>query len=228
MFRALAVSLCLMLAACTTTDQKFADREAPKPAAGARILLVEPDVQLSLLTIAGLQEPKADWTKSAQANLDGAMQTALRQRSHQFRELDPANAQEGRIGQLLRLHEAVGLSIVAFDYGALDLPTKKNSFDWTLGQGAQVLGQQYDADYALFTYARGSYSSGGRKAAMVGMALLGVSMPLGGQQAFASLVDLKTGRVVWFNVAKAAPSADMRTPEGAQAFVDAMMKEAPL
>ena len=228
MFRALAVCLCLLATACTTTDQKFADRTAARPAPGARILIVEPDVELSVLTIAGIEEPRADWTKSAQANLDAAIQKVLAQRSHQFRELDPATAQEGRVGQLLRLHEAVGQSIIAFNYGAIDLPTKKRSFDWTLGEGAQALGRQYDADYALFTYGRGSYSSGGRKVAMVGMALLGSAMPLGGQQAFASLVDLKTGRVVWFNIAKAAPTADMRDPEGAQAFVDAMMKDAAL
>ncbi|MBW3560067.1 MAG: hypothetical protein KY449_09920 [Proteobacteria bacterium] len=229
MFRALALCFCLFAAACTTTDQKFADRGAPRPAPGARILLVEPDVQLSVLTMAGLDEPRADWSKSAQANLDAAMQAALRQRSHQFRELDPATAQEGRIGQLLRLHEAVGRSILAFSYGQIDLPTKRKRFEWTLGEGAQALGRQYGADYALFTYGRGSYSSGGRKVAMVGMALLGAGiMPLGGQEAFASLVDLRTGRVVWFNVAKAAPTADMRDPEGAQAFVDAIMKDAPL
>lgn len=228
MFRILAISLCLLIAACTTTNQKFADRDAPKPAPGARILVVDPDVELSLLTAVGLQEPRADWTKAAQTNLDTAVQNVLKSRSHEFRELDPSTALEGRAGQLLRLHEAVGLSIMAFNYGSLKLPTKKSSFDWTLGEGAQALGQQYDADYALFTYGRGSYSSTGRKAAMVGLALLGVSVPLGGQQAFASLVDLKTGRVVWFNVARAAPSADMRTPEGAQEFVAAMMKDAPL
>lgn len=229
MLRALAVSLCLILvAACTTTNQKFADRTAAKPAAGARILVVEPDVSLSVLTIAGLPEPRADWSKSAQSNLDQAVQQLLRSRSHQFREMDPAEAQEGRVGQLLRLNEAVAQSIMAFDYGSLDLPNKKGRFDWTLGEGARTLGETYGADYALFVHGAGSYSSGGRKVAMVGMALLGVGMPMGGQQAFASLVDLKTGRVVWFNVARAAPTADMRSPEGAQELVAAMMKDAPL
>jgi len=229
MLRALALCVCLMAAACTTTNQKFADREAPKPAPGARILVVDPDVQLSVLTVASLEEPRADWTDQARTNLDKAVQDVLRARSHAFRELNPDEAQEGRIGQLLRLHEAVGLSIMAFDYGYLDLPNKKGRFDWTLGEGAQALGEQYGADYALFTYGRGSYSSTGRKVAMVGLALLGAGvMQPGGQQAFASLVDLKTGRVVWFNVARAAPTADMRSPEGAEALVAAMMKDAPL
>jgi hypothetical protein len=228
MFRVLVICMALLATACTTTNQKFADRTAAKPPAGARILVVEPDVQLSIITIAGIEEPRADWTKSAQANLDAAVQGVLKSRAHQFREMDPGEAQDGRVGQLLRLHEAVGRSILAIDYGGLKLPTKKNRFDWTLGEGAQALAQAYDADYALFTYGRGSYSSTGRKVAMVGAALLGAALPPGGQQAFTSLVDLKTGRVVWFNVARAAPNADMRDPEGARAFVDVVMKDAPL
>ena len=34
---------------------------------------------------------------------------------------------------------------------------------------------------------------------MVGMAMLGAAMPMGGQTIQASLVDLKTGQVVWYN-----------------------------
>jgi len=87
---------------------------------------------------------------------------------------------------------------------------------------------QFGADYALFVTARGTYSSAGRKAAMIGMAMLGVSIPLGSQQIFASLVDLRTGRVVWFNVATAGPQADIRTPEGASLLVKDLLKGVPI
>jgi hypothetical protein len=63
---------------------------------------------------------------------------------------------------------------------------------------------------------------------MVGAALLGVSVPLGQQQVFASLVDLRTGRVVWFNVAVAGPQADMRSQEGAQSLCRSLLKGVPL
>ena len=76
--------------------------------------------------------------------------------------------------------------------------------------------------------ANGTYASAGRKALMVGAALLGVSLPLGHQYAFASLVDLKTGRIVWFNVANAGPDADMRDPQGSKILVGALLKDAPL
>ena len=219
----------LLVAACTTTSTRIADAAGPKPAAGAKVLLVQPDVQLSLLTAVGLTEPKADWTAQGRENLSAQLKTATAGRSLQFRELDPAKAEDEKVLQLLRLHEAVGQSIMAFNYGYVTLPTKnRKTLDWTLGRGAQALGQAYDADYALFTYGRGSYSSGARKAMMVAGALLGVSVPLGGQTAFASLVDLKTGQVVWFNVAKAGPQADMRDPEGAKLLVTSLLEKAPL
>ena len=42
------------------------------------------------------------------------------------------------------------------------------------------------------------------------------------QVAFASLVDLKTGQIVWFNTL-AATSGDIRTPEGAQKMVNSLL-----
>jgi len=230
MKRILAVAVaCLMLAACTTTNVKSAAGAlASKPAAGARILLVQPDIELSVLTVSGLLEPRADWTASGRGNIQSSVETALKGKSHTYSNLDPNQAMGGRGGQLLRLNGEVGKSIILFNYGLINLPTKTGSFDWTLGEGAQTLGQTYNADYALFVYGRGSYSSGARVAVMIGMAALGVGLPTGGQQVFASLVDLKTGQVVWFNLATAAPGADMRTPEGAKLLTDSLLKDIPL
>jgi hypothetical protein len=53
-------------------------------------------------------------------------------------------------------------------------------------------------------------------------------MPLGGQQAFASLVDLRTGNVIWFNVAQASPNQDMRDLGGATSFTTTLLRGAPL
>jgi len=228
-FRGLAIVACLFLAACTTTNTRLADsaKTAGKPPAGARVLIIQPDIELSLLTVSGVPEARADWSKAARDNVRGELKAAASAKSLTLRELDPSAVEEPKIAQLLRLNEAVGGSIQGFDYGLYKLPTKK-SFDWTLGEGAQTLGQAYDADYALFTFSRGSFSSGGRKAAMVGMALLGVSLPAAHQTAFVSLVDLKTGRVVWYNFAVAGADCDMRTPEGAKTFTQALLKNAPL
>lgn len=218
------LAACVILAACTTTSTQLAFEDAPKPPPGARIILVEPDVHLALLTVGGMQEPRADWSRQGQDNLAAEMQASLEGRRHAFRMIDPEGAMEGRTGQLLRLNEAVTRSIPAYGH----LPTKKGEFAWTLGSGTQALGAAYEADYALFVTARGSYASSGRVVAMIGMAALGVGIPLGSQSAMASLIDLKTGRVVWYNTALAGPNADMRDPEGARSLVASMLKDAPL
>lgn len=225
MLRSLAIAACLFIAACTTTQTKLADKAAPKPPAGSKILIVQPDVELSMLTASGLLEPKADWSQESRGYLASELAGAMKGRSHEIKTLDPATALEGRPGQLLRLHEVVGASIMSYGF----LPTKKDNFDWTLGEGAQVLSETYDADYALFTYGRGSYSSGGRKAAFILAAAAGVSIPMGSQLAFASLVDLKTGKVVWFNTASTVNGGDdLRQPGGAATLTKALLKDIPL
>jgi hypothetical protein len=218
---------CLLMAACTTTNTKLAADLGAKPPPGARVLLLQPDVQLGLLTAGGVTEPRADWSKAAQANLAGELEAQLKTKSHALKVLDPETAMDGRRGQLLRLHEAVGQSILSYSYGPFKLPTKK-AFDWTLGEGVQTLAAEQGADYALFVRGQGTYASGGRIATAIGMSLLGVSVPLGQQQVFASLVDLRTGKVIWFNVAVAGPQADMREVSGAQSLTTSLLKNAPL
>lgn len=226
---AVIVLACLAMAACTTTNVRSAAPTASvAPVADSKVLLLQPDIRLGVLTAAGLNEPRQDWSEGARANLTASLDQELTRRRHRFETMDPQGSMDGRAGQLLRLHEAVGQSIAIFSYSGLTLPTKGKTFDWTLGEGAQVLGQERGADFALFVTGRGTYASAGRAAVMVGAALFGVSVPMGSQQIYASLVDLRTGRVVWFNVATAGPSADIRTPDGATLLVRDLLKGAPL
>ena len=223
----LAALASLALAACTTTQIKMSD-DVARPPAGTRVLLLEPDIQLAILTTVGLTEPRADWSKSAKDNVGQAIGEALRARSHTFKQAAADPSAPGQVGQLFRLHEAVGASILAVSYGAYPLPTKEGGFDWTLGEGAQALGRTYDADYALFVFGNGTHASSGRVVAAIGMTLLGAPMSLGSQQLFASLVELKTGRVVWFNRVQAGPGADMREADGARDMVGSLLKNIPL
>lgn len=223
-----AVFACVLLGACTTTNAKVSsDALAERPAAGARIVLMTPDVQLAVLTASGMTEPRADWSKQARENLAAQVENQLKARRHGYSLADPEEAMAGRAGQLLRLNSTVGAAIMTHSYGLYPLPTKP-SFDWTLGDGAQTLSQTYGADYALFFSGAGAYASEARVATAVGLALLGVSVPLGQQVVTASLVDLRTGKVIWFNMAVAGPAADMRKPDGAASLVESVFKTLPL
>ena len=62
---------------------------------------------------------------------------------------------------------------------------------------------------------------------ILGLALLG-SLTLGGQQiGYASLVDLNTGRIVWFNDLKRF-SGDLREPQAAAETVEVLLKGFPV
>jgi hypothetical protein len=232
--RVLAAFVMMSLAvACTTTQTRVAKSLPERPAAGSGILVLKPDIELSVLTASGLQEPNTQWSREALANVQASLTTALEGRRHRFISLDPDTITAGRANQLLRLHDAVARSILAFNYGVGSLPTRKrDDFDWTLGPGAIEIARASaagtDAKYALITFARGSYSSGGRWAVAIAGAALGASVPMGGQQIYASLIELSTGKVVWFNVATAGPQDDMRKPGGASDLITTLMKDVPL
>jgi hypothetical protein len=225
-----AVCALLLASACTTSRAMQTTLTAAPTPAGSTILIIQPDVELGLLTAGGVVEPRADWAQSARDNLLASFQTYVTSQEHTQRTLDPTTAMDGRVGQVLRLHDAVGNSILIHKFGALALPNKDNrQFDWTLGDGVQELAAgQEGANYAVFVTVRGSYASSGRVAAMVFAAALGASIPLGGQQMFASVVDLRTGDILWFNVVTAGPGDDIRTPEGAAKLVTALMGKSPL
>jgi hypothetical protein len=144
-------------------------------------------------------------------------------------QADPTYASDDKQVQLMKLNEAVGLSIMLFQYQDLpvaQLPTKKEGFDWTLGPDVRYLKEKYDADYALHIFIRDSYSSGGRAALKVFGALFFVHIPGGTQVGFASLVDLETGEVVWFN-RLLRTTGDLRTVEAAQSSTDILMTDFP-
>ena len=227
MQRLLIIVACLMMAACTTTAVRKSDT-VRTPVNGSTILIVEPRIQLGMLTAGGLTEPREEWSNQARANILAHLQTSMAQESHKYVVGNVDDLMEGRIGQVVRVNEAVVQAILANEYAGLKLPTKGDKFEWTIGEGSQLVGDHFGADYALFVNGTGNYASGGRVAAFVVASAFGVGIPLGQQQIMASLVDLKTGQVMWVNYAVAGPGADMREYDGARSLVQSLLKDAPL
>jgi hypothetical protein len=227
----LAAVLVFCLGGCTTATQ-LASSEFKRPTGNYRLVVMRPDIAVSTLTAGGMNEPREDWTLSARENILASLkqQQAKRGGTTQvvFASTSAAN-DDPALAQLDRLHEAVGQSILLHKYTPYAaLPTKQGKFDWTLGKLATDYGAATGNDYALFLYARDSFSSGGR-VALQAMGMLGCIvgvcvMPGGGiQQAFVSLVDLKSGNVVWFNHL-VSMDGDMRTPQGANAMVEKLLE----
>ena len=199
----------------------------------ARVVLMTPDIELAELTAGGVLEPNAEWTELAKIHVVDALQGEVGARNARLVSYQPPANDSARAyqhNQLIKLHAVVGSSVLLHHYGALKLPNKDGKFDWTLGDGAKVLREDAEADYALFIFVRDSYASAGRKAAMVGVAILSVGrviIPGGVHTAFASLVDLKTGDLVWFN-RLVDTQADLRDVDPARSAIKKLAADLPL
>jgi hypothetical protein len=219
----------LTLTGCVQTAALKHAEKVPPSLSGKRVLLMPPDIELSELTVGGLLEPKAEWTDLAQKHVGSALQKEMDKRKTSLAQYQDQNPSKGdRYNQVIKLHEAVGNAILThkYDIGLLALPTKKDKFDWGLGEGVNILREDFGADYGLFIFFRDSYASAGRKTMMVVMAVAGVGVPLGRQQGFVSLVDLRTGDIVWFNH-QVRGTGDLREGEAALQSVQYLLADFP-
>ncbi len=191
---------------------------------GTTIVLMPIDVELFTVTAGGVNEPQAEWTAKANKNLkEAVLGRALPGKGH-FQEL-PGEIDEN-LAELGHLHDAVARAIYIHQFGGLRLPSKQGKLDWSLGEEAGAIRKRVEADYALYLYLRDSYASGGRKATMVLWAALGVSIPGGAQVGYASLVDTRTGQIVWFNQMINA-TGDVREPDTARKTLERLLSGFP-
>jgi hypothetical protein len=228
----------IAMGGCVSTRQ-VADVEFEPPKGDYSLIVMRPDVQVGLVTTGGLVEPRADWTEEARGHVIRALTEQQAGRGGRTRVLETREGIPGvsadTVADLERLHAAVGSSIALHKYMGVTLPTKRRrGLDWTLGEDAVKFGRATGMDYALFLHAEDSHASTGRTALQVlGIAgcIIGFCAPQGGggQSAYASLVDLKTGEVVWFNVLQTSSQlpgvtfGDIRTAEGAAQMVDRLL-----
>jgi hypothetical protein len=236
---ALALAAAAPLSACVQTRQ-YADVQFTPPQGDYKLLVLRPDVTVGSLTTGGMVEPRADWTEQARANIVAALraQQATRGGKVQIieRRTELPGVGEQELADVERLNFTVAQSIVLHKYLGDYLPTKRGKgLDWTLGADAVRLGQKTGFDYALFMHAEDQVASTGRIAlGVLGVAgcFVGFCAPnVGGatQLSYASLVDLKTGEVVWFNVVRAGSEVpgikfgDLRTPEGSAQMVERLL-----
>lgn len=228
----LTLAICsIFLLGCQSTF-RLTDRPITSKEENNKIALMPLDVLLSEMTAGGVNEANAVWTEQAKKNLlEGIRQNPVFSKTEIVEVImPPLNAPEEKVFiSFQRLHSSVGNAILAHSYQpALALPTKGSRLDWTMGPLSQELKEKTKTRYALFLHVNDSYASAGRVALIVTSALLFGVAPSGGvQSGFASLVDLETGDIVWFNhIARNA--GDLRSAASAQESIDALFLGFPL
>lgn len=222
-----------VLVGCTYASPLVRERGWERAGADVRVLLMPPQIVLGQVTAGGLMEPNAAWTATAKKNLTEAIREDLYARNASLEIYEPPEGdmvKEYEHNQLVKLHEAVGGAILQhkYRYGA-PLATKEGKFDWTLGDGVKLLRDEYNADYALFVYVHDTYASSGRMLLSIALSLM-FFFPVhagSGQQGFATLVDLETGDIIWFN-RLVSMSGNLRSLEPAREVATKLLTDLPL
>lgn len=229
----LAIALCASAAA---------QGQSPAgPSNAGAVVVIGPDVSLYARTVTGL-ELHADWSEAAHDNLRASLQRRFVAATRLYEFAEPASLMDGRTGQVLRLHARVSDA-------ALFAQARRRGGGhrlWSVGPGAQTIADACHADLALLIEGDGAYASGARNAVSTAMDLqtmaaaasgnvlaaarLGVRALRGGGAGLrlrASLVDLRSGDIIWIKEIEAGDD-DPRTAEGAANLVQALLEYAPL
>jgi hypothetical protein len=232
-------ALVLALAAALPAQAQSAAAKPPANAASRNLapgfaglprdgsLVIMPiDVELFSLSAGGMPEPRADWTSAAQEHMRAALLAEQSRLMPSARVLGEAEADE--YAEQLALQAAVARSIALHHAGMapMALPTKENQLRWNLGDALRGISERTGARYGLFIWVRDSYASNERKAAMVMMAMMGVALTGGTQLGYASLVDLQTGDVLWFNQ-MLRMSGDLREATSARESINSLLASFP-
>ena len=189
--------------------------------AGARVALMPPDVELYAISAGGIPEPREDWTRAALQHIRELYRE--RKAKAKVEVVEVAEDGDEAVEELKRLNGAVTRAISLHHSGQFALPSKQGKLDWTLGAEASVLRQKTGADYALFLFVRDSYATAERVVAvLVGALFRQVVMPGGAQEIAASLVDLRSGQVLWFHHLQRA-TGDLRQREPARETLNALL-----
>ncbi len=229
---ALLVSGVTLLAGCVTTQT--ASRQIDQlevVGENARILLMPPDIRYYMITAGGVTEPNAELTEAAQQTFLVSMKDFADSIGADLVTIDDPEGLSVAEEKYRKLHSAVGITLQINHFGAMPLPTKslpdnQRRFDWSLGPDVSEIGERYDADYLLFVYYRDYQATGGRVAFAILAAVAGVGVSTGSESGFASLVDLRTGDIVWFN-AVAIGGGELSSPTGAAAAVSRLFADIP-
>ena len=224
--KALAViAALLLLSGCATTTNVQQIDQLESIGEDPRIVLMPPDIRYYLLTASGIPEANAEWTEAAKTNFSKALLDYADTIGADVKTISADNMSPDEI-QYETLHSAVGLTLLTHHFGYTKLPSKAGKFDWSLGPGVSAIARNHEADYALFVYYRDYQASGGRVAFAILAAAAGASVSTGSEHGFASLVDLKTGDIVWFNVVNAGVG-ELRDADSAAKTVNALFKDIP-
>ncbi len=196
-----------------------------------KVLILDPNVLVKELSAGGVAEKMDEWSVEAKKNVYAVIDTITTNKKLFERVQVPTDLTDEEVTNLdehVALYDVVGFNAFYFGKAQFDAwKHKKTEFDYTLGNGLQRLAERTGADAALFVVGEDYISSGGRKAARIFAALLGVALPASPTFLSVGLVDLKTGNLLWMDYGLALDSKDLRKQEDVNKMLQEMFTHYP-
>jgi hypothetical protein len=225
----LAAALCLSAPLSAQEKTGIKSGFTLKPGT-ARIVLMRPQIRVGAQSTGGMNEPNADWTQQARANIALALRDAQTNVGNSVVNYDEGASGEGPVStDYSRLFGTVADSVIEYQFfvgNRLETKKRKGSFEWSIGTDLGKLRSLEGADYALFINTNDEYGSTGRKVLQIVALMGGVAVTSGLHAGYAGLVDLRTGELVWLN-ADRQMGGDVRTVDGASKRVRQLLEGFP-
>lgn len=225
-----------LLGGCQTLpEQRVNERVLDHPelvTGGGRVLLLPIDVEIKEMSASGLSEVVPAWTDTARGLLRqqplarGATLLRARELQPLPTDLDPELAHQ--VEEHNKLAKLVWAD--AFLMSRLGGPAwahKARHFDYSLGPGLAPLAEHTGADRALLVLGEDVHTTAGRKALMIGLAALGVAVPLGHTFVSVALVDLHSGDLLWMNTYLRGDDTSLLEAEDVRKVLDTLFAGYP-
>lgn len=211
--------LLMALAGCQATIPKHRVHHTllSQAAPSGTVIVLPLDIEVKEMSAAGLQEEVPAWSEQALANfraqLTRQQDTLLPGLQLRFLDSMPAEEQALLEEYVALNYQVMGNALLYTRQGGEAWQHKAKHFDYGVGPGLQFLAERTGADKALILIGEDLHSSGGRKAAFVIAAAFGAAIPMGHSLAVASLVDLRSGDMLWMHHFVTGGDTDFRDPD---------------
>ncbi|MET1255016.1 hypothetical protein [Aliikangiella maris] len=185
-------------------NKKLTNHQSNPP---TEIVVLQPDVKVFRFTAGGAVEEVPEWGQMSTQSFSSAINLLQKERQDiQIKNHPQLTAEEQKIlDEHIALYRVVGPAAV--NYGAM-WDHKKKNFDYSIGPGLSFLREKINSDTILFINAVDVRSTGGRAALAVGVAILGIGIPMGGSNIYMSIVELETGDILWSSNDISPPNFD--------------------
>lgn len=224
------IGLVLLLIGCTSTNPTVKAGVSGTVVRGSTVLLMEPDIVCTELGADDSEVKNAEWTRAAEESVAAALADFMAEHDTRLVPYDVGGLPPER----LRQHQPALQALGGVATPTAAAPAQPVQVSTPRVELLAPLREDFGADYALSVFLRQSFQTPGHLAMRYSLGLLlgpiWAPMPGTGQFGYASLVDLRTGEVIWVNsIATGGETmADVRTRDAAKATVAELMTDCPI